>query len=133
METLTITLADKEYTVQPLTIGQLRDLHVGIVEPIPADLKEGTRQFWERNLAIISKALEGEHPEMTPEVLSKMRLGNIKSVKETVDAILVFTGLSEPKKSLPELRVQMKALEAEIRQREQEAAFVMGEGHAGTA
>ena len=127
METLTIKLAGSEYKIQPLTVGQLQDLHIGVARGVPQDVEEGVKQFWSKNIDMIAIALELEHPEITREVLSKMRLGSVKAVNETVSKILVFAGLNEPRKSLRELRAQVKALQEEIKQREEENAALLGE------
>lgn len=127
METLTIKLAGSEYTIQPLTVGQLQDLHIGVVKGIPQDAEEGVRQFWAKNVDVIAVALEKDHPEVTREVLGKMRLGSVKAVNETVSEILVFAGLNEKKQSLATLRAQLKSLQEEIRQREAENAALLGE------
>src|SRR6185312_8935525 len=94
---------------------------------VPQDVEEGVKQFWSKNIDMIAIALELEHPEITREVLSKMRLGSVKAVNETVSKILVFAGLNEPRKSLRELRAQVKALQEEIKQREEENAALLGE------
>jgi len=98
LETLTITIAGQQFTIQPLTVGQLQDLHVGVVEPVPEDPAEGVRKFWARSIGIISTALSVDHPNMTPEMIGKLRLGTLTSVKRTVDDILDFAGIVEKKK-----------------------------------
>jgi len=97
LETLDIVLAGQKYTIQPLTVGQLQDLHIGVVEPTPDDPEDGVRKFWSRNIALIHTALSVDHPQMTVEIIGKMRLGTITAVKRTVDDILVFAGIAEKK------------------------------------
>lgn len=101
MEKLTITLAGQKYDIQPLTVGQLQDLHIGVVEPTPTDPVEGTRKWWSRNVALIAIALSSDHPQMTADIVGKMRLGSLTAVKETVDDILDFAGIIERKAPKP--------------------------------
>lgn len=97
METLSITLAGQKFEIQPLTVGQLQDLHIGVVEPIPDDPADSVRQFWSRNIKLIAIALAEAHPQMTEETIRKMRLGTLPAVKQTVEDILVFAGIVEKK------------------------------------
>lgn len=92
-ETLTITLAGKDYTIRPLTIGQLEALHVGMVEAVPADAVGETRRFWRQKIDMIAAALSVDHPEMTAEEIGKLRLGKVKAVTKAADDILRFAGL----------------------------------------
>ena len=103
MERLTIHLAGNQFTIGPLSIGQLEELHVGVLEPPVNDPQENARQLWKRNRAIIVAALSLDHPEITLEVLTKMRVGNAKTLAKIVDSILAFSGLidEKPKESAP--------------------------------
>jgi hypothetical protein len=100
---LTITLAGIKYEIQPLTIGQLEALHVGVVEPQSENPQESARQLWKRNIGIIVSALSIDYPHMTPEKLATLRVGSFKDVTKIVDSILVFSGLidEKPKEPVP--------------------------------
>ena len=101
MDRLTITLAGKEYEIQPLTIGQLEDLHIGILKIPSADPVEGGKEFWAQQLDTIVAALKVDHPEMTAEVIRKMRLGSLKDIKTQVNAILRYAGLIDVEPKAP--------------------------------
>ena len=99
METLTITLAGQKFVIQPLTVGQLQDLHVGVVETASDEPAEGVRQYWTRNIKLISIALSEAHPNMTEDTIRKMRLGTLPAVKQAVEEILIFAGIWVKKES----------------------------------
>ena len=101
MENLTITLAGKEYTIQPLTVGQLQDLHIGVVRVPSTDSSEAVKDFWKTEIDTIVAALSQDHPDMTAEVVRKMRLGSLKEVKKQVDAILLYAGLIDTPRDAP--------------------------------
>src|SRR5260370_526771 len=65
LEPITITLADKSYAIQQLTIGQDCDLRVGVVLPQSDDPQENIRRAFERNVSIIVAALSADYPELT--------------------------------------------------------------------
>ncbi|HZP88656.1 MAG TPA: hypothetical protein VFB54_17740 [Burkholderiales bacterium] len=101
-ESITIKLAGKDYTIGALTVGQLEELHVGVLEAPDADPQAGARKFWKRNLDLIAIALSADHPDVTRDVIGKMRLGSIKAVNQTVTEILKFAGLvDDEKKDIP--------------------------------
>ena len=93
METLTIDLAGQKFNIQPFTVGQLQDLHVGAIELLPEDPVENTRKFWDRNIAILVSALCVDHPNINADVIRKMRLGTITAVNSTVREIMFFSGI----------------------------------------
>lgn len=94
-DSIEITLAGSQYRISALTVGQLEDLHVGVVEPDPVNPVENVRQFWKRNVGILVVALSADHPQMTEECVRKMKLGSVKSVNEAVGKILRFAGLAK--------------------------------------
>lgn len=94
METLTITLAGKQYEIRALTVGQLEELHVGVLRPIRA-AEEGVRDFWDQNVKLLVTALSVDHPEITVDVVRKMQLGSVKAVREVVAEVLKFAGIAD--------------------------------------
>lgn len=92
-DTITIHLAGQAYVIHPFTVGQLEELHVGVVLPESADPKENVRQLWKRNVDVIAAALSQDHPQITRDVIVKMRLGSVKAVNETSNQILRFAGI----------------------------------------
>lgn len=96
-ESIQITLAGKPYSITPFTVGQLEDLHVGVIQPDSGDPVENTHQFWKRNIDIIVVALSADHPEMTEPVVRKMKLGSVRAVNEAVGEILRYAGLAKGK------------------------------------
>lgn len=103
MPNLKIHLAGIDYDIQPLTIGQLESLHIGVVEPQSEDPQESARQLWKRNIGIIVSALSVDYPHMTAEKLATLRVGSFKDVTKVVDSILIFSGLvdEKPKEPVP--------------------------------
>src|SRR5258708_4426330 len=91
IEPITITLAEKSYKIQQLTIGQDCDLRVGVVLPQSDDPQENIRRAFERNVSIIVAALSADYPELTRDTLFKMRISPQERTA-AVDAILEFAG-----------------------------------------
>jgi hypothetical protein len=92
MESLTITLAGKPYTVSQLTLGQLRDLSIGVTLPDTTEPQDVVRRSFDRAVAVISAALIGDHPDMTAEVLYTMRITRAE-MRAANEAVLRFSGL----------------------------------------
>lgn len=92
MDSITITLEGKPYTVSQLTLGQLRDLSIGITLPDTSDPQDVIRRSFDRAVAVISAALVGDHPEMTPEALYTMRISRAE-MRAANEAVLRFSGL----------------------------------------
>ncbi len=88
-DSLTIHLGAREFTVQPLTIGQLRDLHVGAAQ----SMAEGIADVWDRNIRIIVTALKEDHPDVTSDVIMKLRGVTFDEITAAVRAIFNFSGL----------------------------------------
>lgn len=103
MDSITITLAEKQFSIQPLTVGQLEEMHVGLLLPPNADPSEGVKDWWQQTREIIVTALCEDHPDMTMDVVKKMRLGTLKVVRETREQILIFAGFQDkPKEGTPQ-------------------------------
>ena|SRR5579859_2186884 len=98
---ITITLDGKPYAIQQLTIGQMRDIHIGVVLPDAVDPQENTRRSWDRAVAIISAALIESDASFTPEAIYKMRF-TIKERNAAVSAILKFAGLGTSTEESPQ-------------------------------
>lgn len=96
-EFIQITLAGKQYPITPFTVGQLEDLHVGVIQPDAGDEVANTHQFWNRNINILVTALSADHPEMTEAIVRKMKLGSIRAVNDAVGEILRYAGLAKDK------------------------------------
>lgn len=101
MESITITLGDKTYTVPQLTLGQLRDLAIGVTLPDVSDPQEAVRRSFDRAVNVISTALREENPEMTPEAIYKTRGITNAQMREANDAILQHSGLIPAKVEPP--------------------------------
>ncbi len=85
----TIHLGGADYTIAPLTLGQMRALSIGLAEtristPLPppppggdaaapeltpAQARENEQMAWDRMISVVTVALSRSHPEMTQEAL----------------------------------------------------------------
>jgi hypothetical protein len=93
MDSITITLGEKTYTVKaPLPLATLRDLHIGVTLPFPDDPQEAVRRTFDSAVAVICMALRDDNPEMTPEVIYAMRMTTAQ-MRQANDAILELSGL----------------------------------------
>jgi hypothetical protein len=102
-DSLTLTLAGTSYTIKPLTIGQLRDLQIGVAKNMDTSGGvETLESYWKRNVAILVTALSEDYQEITEAQVLKMRLGTRQSVDKAIDEILFFSGLVEEKASSKE-------------------------------
>src|SRR5262245_45270444 len=100
MESITVTLAGKPYTVSQLTLGQLRDLAIGVTLPDTPDPQDVVRRSFDRAVAVISTALVVDHTDMTPDALYKMRISR-DEMRAANDAVLRFSGLLPAKEAPP--------------------------------
>lgn len=101
MDSITITLGDKTYPVPQLTLGQLRDLAIGVTLPDVTDPQEAVRRSFDRAVNVISTALREDHPDMTPEAIYKTRGITNAQMREANDAILRHSGLIAAKDETP--------------------------------
>lgn len=99
---LQLSLAGQTFTIQPLTVGQLEELHVGVVTPEGSGPKEKMRSFYERNIEILAVALSSDHPNMTADTIRKMRIGTLQAMTGAVSDILDFSGISKKEDAKPE-------------------------------
>lgn len=87
MQSITITLADQQYPIGELTLGQLEDIHAEMGQ-IGADGKN----MWGFYRRVIWIGLSVDHSQVTEESLNKMRLGTLQAVKAAADSIIDFGG-----------------------------------------
>jgi hypothetical protein len=91
LEPVTITLEGKEYTIRPLTLGQVEDLRIAVLEPnVPADARENVRATYRRHYGILLAALKADYPETTAASVRGLRL----HPGELDDAIVKILNLS---------------------------------------
>jgi hypothetical protein len=94
MSEITVTLAGKPYTIGQLTIGQQRDLSIGVSLPEnKADPQDNIRRAFDRNIAVIAAALSMDHPEMTTAALLQLRGCTAAERIAAVNTILEYAGL----------------------------------------
>jgi len=94
MESLTLQIAGKSYTIHSLTGEQLEALHVGVVRELPkGEAADTLPATYQRHYEIIALALAESHPEMTIEALRKLRWGTVKAVRDAADEVLYFSGI----------------------------------------
>lgn len=92
MQPITIVLEGKDYSVRPLTLGQVEDLRIALVEPLPDNEQERVRWEYRRNLGTIAAALSSDHPDVTLAALKNMRATR-DEVQAAVDKIIELSGL----------------------------------------
>jgi hypothetical protein len=93
MDSITVKLGDKDYTIGQLDLGQLRDMAIGVTLPDADDQQERVRRSYDRAVAVISAGLRRDHPEMTPQEIFKIRGLTNTQMREANDAILQYSGL----------------------------------------
>lgn len=84
---------DQNYKVLPFTIGVLEALHLGVMVPESSDTRENLRSLYERNINVITMALQQDNPAVTADTVRKLRVGDVKVIREAVDEILIFAGI----------------------------------------
>ncbi len=89
MKTIEIEIEGKKYTVNELTVGQVESLHMLIGGFREGDIKE----FWNYQVGVVSVALLPTYPEMKPEKIRTMRVGDVQTMKSIVKRIMMFSGL----------------------------------------
>jgi hypothetical protein len=70
---ITITLGERTFTVQPLTVGQLEDLTVAIFAPDTGDPQKDARRGFERMIEALAAALSEDHPDVDAAAIRKMQ------------------------------------------------------------
>jgi hypothetical protein len=91
-EPLTITLAGVKYTIGQLTLGQLRDLSVGVTLPDAPDPQENVRRSFDRSVNVIATAVVAANPDLTLSKLYEMAITR-EEMRDATNEILKFAGL----------------------------------------
>lgn len=89
MKTIELEIEGKKYTVDEFTVGQLEILHTLLGSFEDGDVKG----YWNYQVSVVSTALLPTYPEMKPEKIRTMRIGDIQSMKIIVQRIMGFSGL----------------------------------------
>jgi hypothetical protein len=89
---IVVKLAGIEYTIAQLSLGQLRDLSVGVVLPDGGDPQDNVRRSFNRSVDVIAVALGEANPELTPAALYNMKITR-QEMRDATDKILTFAGL----------------------------------------
>ena len=89
MRTLEIEIEGKKYTIDDLTVWQVEILH-GLLGGFESG---NIPEFWNYQVNVISTALLPTYPEMKPEKIRAMRIGDIQAIKSVVKNIMLFSGL----------------------------------------
>jgi len=89
MKSIEIEIDGKKYTVNELTVGQVETLHILNDELNPAD----TKSSWNYYVNVLSTALLPIYPEMKPDHIRTLRIGNIQTIAKIVRSIMLFSGL----------------------------------------
>ena len=96
---VTLTLDSKDFLIaQPLTLGQLRDLGVGVATFPETDPQKEYLRLFNGALQLIAVALRVEHPTMTAQALEDSRATS-EEMWAAMNDVLDFAGLA--KKTLP--------------------------------
>ena len=100
-EKVDIILEGQPYPITtPLTLGQMCDAHVAVVLPASTDPAEQIKRNSKRSIDILVAGMQAEHPEITPEALSKMRITKLE-LNTAVVEILKLAGLEPAKETKP--------------------------------
>lgn len=108
MKTITITLGGSQYKISQLTLGQLRDLSIGVALPDIADEQEIVKRSFDRAVSVIVAALRVEHPEMTMEKLYTLPITG-EELRNVHHEVLVFAGLEKEQPEAKEGEAQAEA------------------------
>ena len=103
LEAVEIKLGGKKFKMTvPLTVGQMQDLRIGVVEATPPNetTEEAVKRDNERQFRVFMIALSPENPDLTLEFLKTMREFP-KRQGEAFRAILIKSGLLEEKDAKP--------------------------------
>lgn len=87
---ITITLAGREYTINPLRLGTIREIDLARTSDLPTDQKGREAFFFDLYVSVVSMAVREDNPDMTPEVILQMRT----DLEELVNAYLAVLRLS---------------------------------------
>jgi hypothetical protein len=92
MSTIKITLGGSQYEITQLTLGQLRDLSIGVALPDVADPQETVKRSFDRAIAVIASALRVQYG-MTVEKLLALPITG-EELRNAHHEVLVFAGLT---------------------------------------
>jgi hypothetical protein len=97
MAATTLVFGSREYTIRPLTIGQLRAIGIGAAKlRQPAQDPVAAEGAWYDSMAeIISAALMRDHPEMTTDAVLGLE-SDVQRLLEANRSILRLSGLVPP-------------------------------------
>jgi hypothetical protein len=99
-----IQLGGKEFTVQRLDVGQLRELGIGAaratVRKASLDPAEAEAAAWDRWIEIILLGIGPDHPETKTEDILRLKT-TLNELTNAVNRILDFTGLEPGKTEQP--------------------------------
>jgi hypothetical protein len=87
-DTITIALGGRDFTVRPLTIGQLRTIYPAIFQGAAL----GTPDGYDKAVRCIATALQADHPEVTPEALEALPT-TIPELSAAFVAVMTLAGL----------------------------------------
>ena len=90
---ITITLADKDYIIQPLTLGQVRSIDVARVTDATADAKGREGAAFDSFVEVLAVALQKDNPEMTADALMALPGIGFDEITAAYSAVLRLTGL----------------------------------------
>lgn len=89
---VTITLAEREYTINPLRLGTIREIDLARTSDLPTDQRGREAFFFDLYVSVVSLGLSEDHPDMTPEVILKMRT-DLEELVTAYMAVLRLSGL----------------------------------------
>lgn len=89
---VTITLAEREFTVNPLRLGIIREIDLARSSDLPTDQRGREAFFFDMYVNVLAAALKEDHPEMTAEAILEMRT-DLQEVVMAYAAVLRLSGL----------------------------------------
>lgn len=89
MKSIEIEIDGRKHIVNELTVGQVESLHI-----LLGGFKEGDiPEFWNYLVNVVSVALLPTYPDMTPEKVRTLRIGDVEAMKAIAKRVMVFSGL----------------------------------------
>lgn len=89
---VTITLAEREFTINPLRLGTIREIDLARSSDLPTDQRSREAFFFDMYVNVIAAALKEDHSEMTAEAILEMRT-DLQEVVLAYAAVLRLSGL----------------------------------------
>lgn len=87
-----ITLAEREFTIRPLTLGTIRDIDLARTTDVPTSVREREAFYFDLYVEVIGHALKEDHPEMTTAAILGLRT-NLDELIEAYAIIMRLSGL----------------------------------------